>query len=50
MYNSKILYREEVVISAGLNIILTDQICLCDLLRVEFQQELRIELVEKYLQ
>ena len=43
-------YNEELIISAGLNIMLTDKINLCDLLRIEYDQELRIELSSVYLQ
>ena len=45
----KALYKEETVIAAGLNIMLTDHITLCDLLRIDFTQELRMELVRDYL-
>ena len=45
----KNIYNEEAAISSGLNIMLTDKINLCDLLRIEYEEELRLELVAIYL-
>ena len=47
--HDKPVYKEEAVISAGLNVMLTSHINLCDLLRIDFTQELRMELVREYL-
>ena len=42
-------YNEDFLLAAGVNIMISDKLCLCDLLRIHFDQELRQELFEEYL-
>ena len=42
-------YNEDLVVSMGLNVCLTDKITLCDLLRINYEKELRFEVARAYL-